>query len=223
MISDLNLEAKTSELWRGFSPKNEAEFWQAYVVYLAQAQERQIEPTSSTLTNAAVQLPTNTITISKDDNVVAEAHTFSGKMKMFSNVPEEWQVGVGVFILLGFGLSYVLQSGLVVFLVVAFLLLVSVNLTDSGDDPTFKLDSHELIVEIGYHEGKLIKRCFILKDIDQVSAGFNPHYDRYTFNVKMKDSEESFVYKLSITDHQRFYDALRLHKVYVAKWSHPTA
>ncbi len=222
MISDLNLEEKANKLWRGFSPKNETEFWQAYVTYLAQAQQVRLKPTASTLINAVVQPPTNAITISKDDNATAEAHVFSKKMKMFSNVPEEWQVGVGVFILLGFGLSYVLQSGLVVFLVVAFLLLVSVNLTDGGDDPTFKLDSHELIVEIGYQEGKLIKRCFILKDIDQVSAGFNPHYDRYTFNVKMKDSEESFAYKLSPTDHQRFYDTLRLYKVYVGKWNHPT-
>lgn len=219
MISDLNLEEKADELWRGFSPTNDADFWQAYVKYLAQAQKKQQAPVVSIHTNIVTQASTKGILVSEEDKPLVKVYQFSGKAKRLINLPREWRIGVWVFILLGFGLSYLLQSGLIVFISVILLWLMSITF----DKPSiFELNSHELVIDLGHNDEEFVKRCFTLKDIDQISVSFNSHCDAYTLHVKTSSSEESFSYNLSVADHQRFYEALRAYKVYVGKWHHPS-
>jgi hypothetical protein len=92
------------------------------------------------------------------------------------------------------------------------------SITDRGT--MFELTSDELIIRVE-DEGKSEKHYFHLQEIDEVGTGFHPHHDRYVFNVKTSHQEKNIAYDLSITDHQSFYDALKLHKVYVTEWDHP--
>lgn len=227
MTSDLNLEEKANELWRGFSPKDEAEFWQAYAKCLAQAQQRRQAPAKindASLPENMVSPPVGeAVPLSPQGKALAKSyhstHRFYDKGKKFVRLLKKWQPGIWGTIFLSFTFTYVINVDFPWVLFVAmFVMMLSGYIKDSN---VIELHSHELTIKL-LNIKKPITHRFYLKDIDQISVSFNPHYDAHTLNVKTSSSEKSFSYNLSAADHQRFYEAVRAYKVYVGKWHHPS-
>ncbi|EAY32089.1 hypothetical protein [Microscilla marina] len=217
MISDLNLEEKAHKLWHEFSPEGEDSFWQDYEKYLIDAQQQQYNWSKLSL-KVGTQTDGTPPTTHTGKAVLAHHQTtsrFYEKRSLFirflAKCRSLWTLILIVFIV-SFIFKWLILSGL------SMALLFLSNFARESN--LLELRAHELIIRSVSPETVEHHR-FYLKEIDQVSLGFNPFYDKYTLNVKTNRNEKSFAYNLSAKDHQRFYDALRMYKVYVAQWNYP--
>ncbi|WP_299463519.1 hypothetical protein [uncultured Microscilla sp.] len=170
MISDLNLEEKAHRLWQGFSPEGEDEFWQDYEKCLTDAQQQQrhnwstLSPKLGTQTGCPPP-------VAHQGKAVWENHQttcrFYEKKSLFIRFLAKCR-SLWALILMVFIVSAILKWQMLSGLSMALLFLSNF----ARESNLLELRAHELIIRSVSPE-TLEHHRFYLKEIDQVSLGFN--------------------------------------------------